>query len=123
MEYSIEHKKLMDVMKKFFERDGSEINLPLKEKRVWGKANRGYGSEMYDYDYVTHEYYDPKTGELIFKNFLDGVPHEDNAWQVTDKFLSLYDFFGEEAFQEFVKHYYGFDLTEKGNKLIDWVFR
>ena len=119
MEYIVSHNKLMEVMKKFFERDGSELSFPLHLEKK-GRRAYNYSSE---YTYYTLEYLDPKTGEILFKNFSDLDKFEEVAWQVNDRFLNLYEFFGEKAFQEFVKYYYGLDINEKGSKKEDWVFR
>ena len=113
----------MNLMQNFAKEYGIEINLPLGSEIIKGHENRGYGSELDDYTYTTIEYFDPNSGQVLFSKFSDNHPHEEVKWWANEKFEPMWSFFGDEAFITFVKHFFKLDLSDKGTKRYDWVFR
>jgi hypothetical protein len=124
MSYSIKHERLMNVMDKFFNETLPYIELPLVKKNKKGEGNRVYGSGLDDYIYINTYYYSQENlEEPLFINFDDNYSYSDVKWEITDRLTQIFDFFGEENFQEFIKWKFGFDITRKGTKKWDYVFR
>jgi len=122
MKYIVENEVLMKIMEEFFRKHFPDIELPLHVHRTTGKGNRGYGSAMDDYTFINTYYFAQKDDEdTLFVNYDDRY-WQDNKWYVTGKFEIIYDFFGEKSFEDFVKWYFGLDITEKGNKKYNWLF-
>ena len=114
----------MNVMDKFFNESLPDIELPLVRKFRKGRGNSGYGSGLHDYTYFNDYYYGQENlEEILFVNFDERDPYSDSKWEINDKFESIFTFFGEENFQEFIKWKFGFDITQKGTKKWDYVFR
>lgn len=122
MNYEITNKRLMEVMKEYMDETIEPINMPLVEKLIKGKGNKGYGSEMDDYTYINKHYLDEVTGKIIFREYSDNYRHRYTKWDVDEMLTPLYDFFDEEAFEEFVKYYFGLNIKNRGNKENNWLF-
>lgn len=125
MNYTIEHKRLMELMEEFFKKNFPDIELPLVRKISSGKGNSGYGSAMHDYTYMNYHYYsqdDTNYDDSIFVEWDDRHLFSDEKWSVDPRFEMMYDFFGEQNFEEFVKYYFEFDITKRGNKKHNWMF-
>lgn len=124
MDYSIKHERLMNVMDNFFNETLPDIELPLVKKNKKGEGNRGYGSGLDDYIYINTYYYGQENlEEPLFINFDNNHSYSDTKWEINEKFEPIYNFFGEENFEEFIKWKFGFDITQKGTKEYNWVFR
>lgn len=125
MKYEIKHNRLRELMEEFFKKNFPDIELPLVRRISSGKGNSGYGSSMDDYTYVNYHYYsqdDTNYDDPIFVEWDDRHLYSDEKWSVDPRFEMMYDFFGEENFEDFVKHYFGFDITQRGNKKTNWLF-
>lgn len=123
MKYIITENKLMETMDKFFEKKYPEIELPLIKKKSMGRGNRGYGSGLDDYTYMTIYYYsDHDHEDPLFIEWDDNHTFSNEKWSVHEQFELIYDFFGEPAFEEFIKWKFGFDIRKRGNKLHNWTF-
>jgi hypothetical protein len=124
MNYEITHNRLMDVMKKYMEKNMPEIELPLVKRKSTGKGNRGYGSGLDDYFYTNLYYYsqnDVGFEKPIFIEWSDNHLYSDEKWSVYEGFEPMYNIFGEENFEKFIKWCFGFDITKYGNKRSNWV--
>jgi hypothetical protein len=122
MKYEIKNKRLMEVIKKYMDINIQPIHLPLKRRTVSGQGNSGYGSGLDDYTYYNFYYFDETNDEVIFTENDSRYRWNDTRWMVNPILEPLYDFFGEEPFEEFVKYHFGFDITDKGNKDLNWQF-
>jgi hypothetical protein len=123
MKFLITESKLMETMDKFFEENFSEIELPLVIRRSVGHGNRGYGSGLDDYTYINVYYYGQENLEdPLFVQWDDNHFYSDEKWTVDEKLELMYDFFGEESFETFVKWKFGLDITKRGNKITNWTF-
>jgi len=124
MVYTIEQERLMKVMMRFFNQMLPDFVLPLKKKVSWSKGNSGYGSRLDDYMSAT-TYYINDDGTW-FINYDDNKKYKsfsDTKWDVNERLEPLYDYFGEENFELFVKWLFKIDLKNKGvfdND--DWTF-
>ena len=97
------------------------LTEPLYKKRKTGKGNSGYGSGLDDYTYINTEYID-MDDELWFSEYDNRHIGSETKWEVNEKLESMYNMFGEENFEMFVKQYFGFDISYKGNKKYNWYF-
>jgi hypothetical protein len=124
MKYLITESKLMETMDKFFEKNFPEIELPLIRKKSVGRGNRGYGSSFDDYTYINYYYYSDHapSEDPLFIKWDDNHTFSNEKWSVHEQFELIYDFFGEENFEEFVKWKFGLNITKRGNKLHNWTF-
>lgn len=122
MKYEATKERILRTMKNLMLEKFPELASPLEERTVPSLSNSGYGSSLDDYYRITTLYKD-EDGETWFKHFDDRDHYQDSKWEVNDGLEILYDTFGVELFQDFVKEYFGLDLTEKGNKAHDWLFR
>lgn len=123
MKYLITESKLMETMDKFFEKKFPEIELPLVRKKSVGRGNRGYGSGLDDYRYINFFYYGQEDLEdPLFIQWDDNHTFSNEKWSVHEQFELIYDFFGEPAFEDFIKWKFGFDIRKRGNKLYNWTF-
>ncbi len=123
MKYLITENKLMETMDKFFEKKFPEIELPLVRKKSVGRGNRGYGSGLDDYRYINLFYYGQEDLEdPLFIEWDDDHHSSNEKWTLHEKFELIYDFFGEENFEDFIKWKFGFDIRKRGNKLYNWTF-
>ena len=126
MKYTIEHNRLMEVMEDFFKKNFPEIELPLMKKNSSGKGNSGYGSGLDDYTWINRHYYSPNDVGLetpIFIEWDDRHLFSNEKWSVDEKLEFIYDFFGENNFEEFVKWYFGLDIAKySNNKKTNWIF-
>ena len=115
----------MSLMEMFFKKNYPEITLPLIKKKLSGKGNRGYGSGLDDYIWINIFYYsndDVKHENQLFVDWDDNYYYNDEKWSVHEKLELMYNLFGEKPFEDFVKWYFKFDITEKGNKKNNWMF-
>ena len=124
MKYTIEHNRLMEVMEDFFKRNFPYIELPLIKKKSTGKGNSGYGSGLDDYTWMNIYYYSPDDLENpLFIEWDDRHLYSDEKWSVDEKLEVMYNFFGEENFENFIKKYFGFDIKKySNNKKTNWIF-
>ena len=123
MRFLITENKLMETMDKFFEKKYPEIELPLVRKKSVGRGNRGYGSGLDDYTYINYFYYsDHDHEDPLFIQWDDNHTFSNEKWSVHEQFELFYDFFGETAFEDFIKWKFGFDIRKRGNKLYNWTF-
>jgi len=124
MNYTIEHNRLMEIMEDFFKKNFPDIELSLIKKKSTGKGNSGYGSGLDDYTWMNIYYYSPDDLENpLFIEWDDRHLFSDEKWSVDEKLEVMYDFFGEENFEEFVKWYFGFDIKKySNNKKTNWIF-
>ena len=108
-------------MKRFYETEQKEP-LPeiVKKNHEYFQGNSGWGSSMHDYTGMNTDYLDDD-GRILFHNYDDRYI-SDSAWEVSDIFQSLYDFFGEESFELFIEKVYNLEITDKGNKEDNWFF-
>ena len=122
MKYTISEKKLFETIKKFYEDTvGKPFPEIKKKRRVSFRGNSGYGSSMQEYVGINVMYFDDE-GNVLFYEFSDRDHLADHKWTVNEIFLPIYDFFGDETFENFIKSIYGFDLKNKGGKQNDWYF-
>jgi len=123
MKYTIEQERLMKIMNKFFNEMLPDFELPLREKVTWSKGNSGYGSGLDDYiSGITHYINDNDTVWFIEYDDRKYKSFPDYKWDVNEKLTSLYDFFGEESFELFIKWLFEIDLKNKGKFDNDWIF-
>ena len=121
MKYEISEERLIDVMKNFYEiRNKEPLPQIVDKKYSYFSGNSGWGSSMHDYTGMNTKYLD-EDGRVLFLNF-DERFTSDTTWEVSEIFQPLYDFFGEESFELFVRKVYNFDITEKGKKPGNWLF-
>lgn len=99
---------------------GEPLPKIVKKKYSYFSGNSGWGGSMHDYTGMNTKYLDDN-GRVLFYNFDDRYA-SDTAWEVSDIFQSLYDFFGEETFEFFVKKVYNLNITDKGKKSGNWYF-
>jgi hypothetical protein len=124
MKYIITENKINDVMFIYLKKHYPTLAVeePLRTKNHFSQGNSGYGSSMHDFTKITTHFLD-EDDMIWFKHFDDRDSSEDSKWEVNEYFEEMYNMFGEENFQSFIKEYFGFDLTKKGNKKYDWTFR
>jgi len=124
MRYLISENKLMETMDRFFEKNFPEIELPLIKKKSVGRGNRGYGSSLDDYTYINYYYYSDyaPSEDPLFIKWDDNHIYSYEKWSVNEKFELIYNFFGEPAFEDFIKWKFALDITKKGNKEYNWSF-
>ena len=113
--------RLMSGMEKFMKKTIGDVPPKLEMIRHKGKGNSGWGSSMHDYTYYNDDYI-TEDGTILFKSYDDRYMHTDYRWDVSDKFESMYNFFGEERFENFIEWYFGFDIKNKGERKENWVF-
>lgn len=94
----------MEVMKSYLQERLLPINMPLF------MINGG----------ETIYYVDKLNDEIIIREYISKYPN--SKWGINDKLEPLYEFFGEEAFEDFFKYYFGKDIKDKGNKKYNWIF-
>lgn len=110
----------MEMMGDFFKKNFPDIELPLIKKKITGK-----GKGSYDYTFTNFYYYSSNDVGLetpIFIEWDDKHFMIDEKWRVDKKLEVMYNFFGEENFENFVKRYFGFDINKHSNKKVKWVF-
>lgn len=122
MKLLITENKLFQTIENLLVKKFPTLSEKLFVENLKSLRNRGYGSGLDEYFVITTVYED-EDGEKWFKNFSDSDIYEDSKWEVSDKLEFLYNIFGEEVFQSFVKHYFNIDLLEQGNKKYNWLFR
>jgi len=122
MKYEATKERIFRTMKNLMLEKFPELSSPLVKKNIPVAFNSGYGSGLDDYYKITTLYKD-EDGETWFKHYDDRDHYEDSKWEVNENLELLFDTFGVELFQDFVKEYFGLDITKKGNKKWDWVFR
>jgi hypothetical protein len=123
MKFLITESKLMETMDKFFEENFSEIKLPLVKRKSVGHGNRGYGSGLDDYTYSNVYYYGQEDmANPLFIKWDDNYFRSDQKWDVDYKLELIYNFFGEESFEKFIKWKFGLDIKERGSKITNWSF-
>lgn len=108
-------------MKKQFEFLYPEFIPPLEIERKIGRGNRGYGSGMDDYTFIT-KFYKTEEGEEVFREYDGNYPHSNSRWNVNDRMSEFYEWFGEENFENFIEWYYGIDIKNKFNREHNWLF-
>ena len=114
----------MEFMEDFFKKNFPEIELPLVIKKFKGKGNRSYGSGLDDYTWINIYYYSPDDlDNPLFIQWDDRHLYSNEKWSVDEKLEFMYDFFGENNFEEFVKWYFGLDIAKySNNKKTNWIF-
>jgi hypothetical protein len=123
MKFIITESRLMETMDKFFEENFSEIKLPLVKRKSVGHGNRGYGSGLDDYTYSNVYYYGQEDmANPLFIKWDDNYFRSDEKWDVDYKLELIYNFFGEESFEKFIKWKFGLDIKERGDKITNWSF-
>jgi hypothetical protein len=123
MKFIITESRLMETMDKFFEENFSDIELPLVKRRFVGHGNKGYGSGLDDYTYVNVYYYGQEDMvKPLFIKWDDNYFRSDEKWTVDEKLELIYNFFGEESFERFIKWKFGLDIKERGSKFNNWSF-
>jgi hypothetical protein len=120
MKYLITENKIYEAMELYLKMYYPTLTEPLHKKIKTGKGNSGYGSGLDDYTYVNIEYVDVDD-EPWFGKYDDRHIYSDTKWEVNGKLESMYNIFGEENFEMFVKQYFGFNITDKGNKIHNWI--
>jgi len=124
MKYTIEQERLMKVMMKLFNQMLPDSQFPLKQKVNWRKGNSGYGSGLDDYMSATTNYIDGD-GRVWFIEYGDrekGYSASDSKWDVNERLMPLYEYFGEESFELFIKHLFKLDLKDMGEFSHDYTF-
>jgi hypothetical protein len=124
MKYIITENRIIEVMSDFLKKNYPTLAIkdPFRPVRHSSHGNSGYGSGLDDYIKITTYYLDEDETPW-FKHFDDRDIYEDSKWEVNEELETMYYMFGEENFQLFIKEYFGFDLSKKGNKKYDWLFR
>lgn len=123
VKYIITESRLMLGMDKFFEENYPDIELPLVKRKSVGRGNRGYGSRLDDYIYINYFYYGQEDlDDPLFIEWSDNHLYSNEKWSVHEKFEIIYNFFGEESFEDFIKWKFGLDITKRGNKSHNWAF-
>lgn len=124
MRYVITESRLMDVMDIFFNENFPDIELPLVRKKSVGRGNRGYGSGLDDYTYINYYYYSDyaPSEDPLFIQWDDNHIYSNEKWSVHEKLEPLYNFFGEDNFEQFVIWKFGLNISKRGNKLYNWTF-
>lgn len=122
MKYKVKYEQIMDVMKDYMQRNIEPIQLPLTRRRVSSEGNSGYDSGLHDYTFH-NTYYSDQNGTTLFSEYDSRYMWSDSNWAVSEVLVPLYNFFGEELFEEFVKWYFEFDITKKyDDGRMNWVF-
>lgn len=121
MKYIITENKIYEAMEMYLKMYYPMLTEPLHQKRITGKGNSGYGSGLDDYTYINVEYVD-MDDEAWFGKYDDRYIYSDSKWEVNGKLETMYNMFGEENFEMFVKQYFNFNITDKGNKKYNWYF-
>ena len=121
MKYLITENKVYEAMELYLTRFYPTLTEPLYKKIKTGKGNSGYGSSLHDYTYINTEYVD-MDDEIWFTKYDDKNIYEESKWEVNGKLETMYNMFGEENFEMFVEQYFGFNITNKGNKKYNWLF-
>jgi hypothetical protein len=124
MKYTIEQERLMKVMIKFFNDMLPDFQLPLKQKIDWRKGNSGYGSGLDDYMSATTNYIDEdgRVWFIEYGNREKGYSASDSKWDVNERLMPLYEYFGEESFELFIKWLFKLDLKDMGEFSHDYTF-
>jgi len=120
MKYLITENKIYEAMELYIKMNYPTLLEPLHRKRITGRGNSGYGSGLDDYTYINTEYIDIND-EPWFGEYDDRHRQSDTKWELNEKFESMYNIFGEQNFEMFIKQYFGFDIADKGNKEYNWI--
>ena len=113
----------MKLMERFLNENLPDIEVPLEKVGNVGHGNRGYGSEMDDHMWINLKFYSPNDmDDELFIEWGENHPYSNKKWSVNEKLEPLFEMFGEEAFEEFIKWYFGLDIRDKGNKKTNWMF-
>jgi hypothetical protein len=120
MKYIITENKVYEAMVLYLTRFYPTLTEPLHKKIKKGKGNSGYGSGLDDYTYLNTEYVD-MDDEPWFTTYDDRYIYSNTKWEVNENLESMYNIFGEENFEMFIKQYFGFNITDKGNKIHNWM--
>lgn len=115
MKYEATKERIFRTMKNLMLEKFPELASPLEERIIPISFDNEY--------YRITALYKDEDGETWFKKFDDRDNYQDSKWEVNDELEILFDTFGVELFQDFVKEYFGLDITKKGNKKYDWLFR
>jgi len=121
MKYLITENKVYEAMELYLTRFYPTLTEPLYKKIKTGKGNSGYGSGLHDYTYINTDYFDIND-ESWFYEHDDRYIFSDIKWEVNGKLETMYIMFGEQNFEMFVEQYFGFNITNKGNKKYNWLF-
>jgi hypothetical protein len=103
MKYTIHQERLMKVMEEYFYDLYPDFELPFTIERTSTRVS-----------------YRSKDGEPWFIEYGDDYEYNNCKWDITDKIQPIYDFFGDEAVEMFVKWFFGFDIKDKGTKEYNW---
>jgi len=112
----------MKLMDKFFNDEFPEdIVQPLnvvKHKEGGSHHKSGIFSP-----YTNIYYYSSNDNENpIFIQWDDNHMFSNEKWNVDPKFSIISDFFGETAFEDYIKWKFGIDITKRGKKFHAWSF-
>jgi hypothetical protein len=121
MKYTIEQERLMKVMMRFFNQMLPDFVLPLKKKVNWRKGNSGYGSSLDNYMLATTYYINDDGTWFINYDDKEYKLFSNTKWDINERLEPLYDYFGEESFELFVKWLFKIDLKDKGVFDNDWT--
>ena len=121
MKYTIEQERLMKVMMRFFNQMLPDFVLPLKKKVSWRKGNSRYGSGLDDYMSATTYYINDDGTWFINYDDKEYKLFSNTKWDINERLEPLYDYFGEESFELFVKWLFKIDLKDKGVFDNDWT--
>lgn len=121
MKYILSESRIMSTMMSYAKKHVPQITEPLKEKlKNMGTGNSGWGSSMHDYTIYILEYY-AFDGNLVLIQY-DRPSQSQYRWLLSESLETLYDFFGEELFEQFFLEIHNLDLKDKGNFDNNWVF-
>lgn len=122
MKYIIPKGSLMKTMKFFMDKHIGKFELPLHIEKSKGQGNKGWGSKWDDYTYVNVRYFTDELEDNLFTKFDDNYIYSDCKWQVNEVFEPLYNFFGEQNFEDFIQWHFGFNIRDKRGKDCNWNF-
>lgn len=115
MVYTIEQERLMKVMSKFLKDILPDLELPLNKRTILDRGNSAYGSKTY--------YVDKNDRDVPwFIEYDEKDIDENNKWDVSDRFKPLYEYFGQDNFELFIKWLFGFNITYSGKFKYNWLF-
>jgi hypothetical protein len=111
-----------NLMMKLFNHMLPDFQFPLKQKVNWRKGNSGYGSRLDDYMSSTTYYINDDGTWFINYDDKEYKLFSNTKWDINERLEPLYDYFGEESFELFVKHLFKLDLKDRGVFDMDYMF-
>ena len=108
MKIIISESRIILLMKVFLKKNYPSLLEPFKIVDTWVIGAR--------------KYYDINNEIVIYEQIEAHSKLDDTKFYVNEKYESLYDMFGEEAFKEFFRQVHNIDLSDSEKFKYNWSF-